>query len=311
MRRWKIVTLLMLGVLWMLACEEQARKAADETVLDSPVAGVWYLQAVSEGQPIAGDMEVRFEFKADGAALYERRTDGPEAIPGEPERFDLRYNLTGDLITIDSNSEDPGVPRVTGKIEVEEDGQTLRIKTHSDERWVLTREARPGGELEAARQVEQLTSRADPMLVRVQHVAYAVGRYEQSFGDRPGGLLDLVGAGLVSPELLTASGRASDLPSRYGRMTDEERSAWFDGNSAFALVGTTLTDRDRPRVVVTTVPSNNRVQVIVGMSNGSVHNKTVKQAAELVQRQGGLLPGRWPEAGWSADTAAGLEPLSD
>ena len=307
MRRWKLVTVLVLGVLYMLACEEQARKQAEETAFDSPVAGVWYLQAVGEGRPIAGDMDVRFEFKADGAAAYERSSEGPE----EPERFDLRYNLTGNLITIDSNSEDPAVPRVTGKIDVEEDGQTLHIRTHSDEKWVLTRQSRPGGELEAARQVEQLQSRADPMLVRVQHLAYAVGRYDQSFGVRPQGLLDLVRAGLVSPEMLTESGQAGDLPSRFGRMTDEQRSAWFAGNSAFALIGTTQADGDRASVVVTTVPRNNRTPVIVGMSNGSVHNKTVKQAVELVQRQGGELPERWPEAGWSADASAGLEPLSD
>lgn len=307
MRRWKLVTVLVLGVLWMLACEEQSRKQAAGKAFDSPVAGVWYLQAVSEGQPIAWDMQVRFEFMAEGAAVYERRSEGPE----EPERYDLRYNLTGDLITIDSNSEDPGVPRVTGKIAVEADGQTLLIQTHSDEKWVLTRKARPGGELEAARQVEQLQSRADPMLVRVQHVAYAVGRYEQSFGERPGGLLDLVGAGLVSSEMLTASGLASGLPARYGRMTYQERAGWLAGNSPIALVGTTQADHDRPRVVVTTVPGDSRSPVIVGMSNGSVHNKTVKQVVELVQRQGGVLPGRWPEAGWSAEAAAGLDPLSD
>ena len=307
MRRWKLVTVLVLGVLWMLACEEQKRKQAADAAFDSPVAGVWYLQAVGQAQPIAGDVDVRFEFKADGAAVYERSSEGPE----EPVRFDLRYNLTGDLITIDSNSDDPGVPRVTGKIKLEKDGQTLRIQTHSDEKWVLTRKARPGGALEAARQMDQLQSKADPVLVRVQHVAYAVGRYEQRFGEYPEGLLALVDAGLVSPGLLTATGRADDLPARYGRMTDEERSAWLTGNSAFALVDTTAADRDRPRVVVTTVPRNLRDQVVVGMSNGSVHNKTVKQAADLVQRQGGALPGRWPEAGWSVDAAAGLEPLSD
>ncbi|MBX2850906.1 MAG: hypothetical protein KTR15_04070, partial [Phycisphaeraceae bacterium] len=89
------------------------------------------------------------------------------------------------------------------------------------------------------------------------------------------------------------------------------RRAWFAGNSAFALIGASQADGDRPRVVVTTVPGDNRAVVIVGMSNGSVHNKTVEQAAEQVQRQGGVLPGRWPEAGWSSDAAAGLEPLSD
>ncbi len=307
MRRWKLVTILVLGVLWMLACEEQARKAADAQKDDSPMAGVWYLQAVGEGQPIAGDLDVRFEFKAQGAATYERVTQGPE----EPVRFDLRYNLADDIISIDSNNEDPGVPRITGKVDLSEDGQTLNIQTHSDERWVLTRAARPGGELEAARQVDQLQSRADPMLVRVQHVAYAVGRYKQRFGDQPGQLLDLVEAGLVSPEWLTVSGKPADLPARYPRMTAQERAGWIEGNSVFALVGNDAADSGRPSVVVMSLPESNRAQVIVGMSNGSVHFRTVKQAADQVQRQGGELPGRWPSRGLSADAAAGVEALGD
>lgn len=308
MRRWKLVTVLVLGVLWMLACEEQARKAATEPKADATVAGVWYLQAVSEGQPIAGDVDVRFEFKAQGAASYERSTEGPEA----PERYDLRYTLSGDLITIDSNSEDPGVPRVTGKVELDEDGQTLRIKTHSDERWVLTRQARPGGALEAARQGEQLQSKADPVLVRVQHLAYAVGRYQQSFGKTPDGLIDLVDAGLVSPAMLTASGQEADLPGRYARMTDQERANWLSGASVLALVGASGGHESaKSRVVVTTLPANQKSMVVVGLSNGSVHNKTVKQAAQMVVRQGGVLPDGWPGSGWSEDAAAGLEPLSD
>ncbi|MFK7788671.1 MAG: hypothetical protein AB8C95_04130, partial [Phycisphaeraceae bacterium] len=118
MRRWKLVTLLVLGVLWMLACEEQVRKSADEVEDDSPMAGVWYLQAVAADRPIAGDVDVSFEFKAQGAAAYERVTNGPE----EPERFDLRYNLADRIISIDSNNEDPGVPRITGKVELSDDG---------------------------------------------------------------------------------------------------------------------------------------------------------------------------------------------
>lgn len=308
MRRWKLVTVLVLGVLWMLACEEQARKAATQAEADTPVAGVWYLQAVGESQPIAGGVDVRFEFKGDGAAAYERSTDGPE----EPERFDLRYNLSGNLITIDSNSEDPGVPRMTGKIELEEDGQTLHIRTHSDEKWVLTREARPGGALEAARQVDQLQSKADPVLVRVQHLAYAVGRYQQSFGKAPGGLIDLVDAGLVSPTMLTETGRAEDLPGRYERMTDQERAGWVEGLGVFALVGVSGDhEAGKSRVVVTTVPRSQKSVVVVGLSNGSVHNKTAQKAAELLRRQGAELPSGWPGQAWSADAAAGLEPLSD
>ncbi|MFK7789542.1 MAG: hypothetical protein AB8C95_08655, partial [Phycisphaeraceae bacterium] len=192
-----------------------------------------------------------------------------------------------------------------------DDGQTLHIQTHSDERWVLTREARPGGALEAARQIDQLQSKADPMLVRVQHIAYAVGRYEQSFGARPSGLLDLVDAGLVSPEWLTESGRASDLPARYPRMTAQERAGWVAGNAAFALIDSEKQKDDRPTMVVTTLPNSNRSQVVVGMSNGSVHFKTVRRAAEQVARQGGTLPERWPSPGLSLDAAAGVEALSD
>lgn len=307
MRRWKLVTVLVLGVLWMLACEEQVRKAADAEQDDSPMAGVWYLQAVAADRPIAGDVDVRFEFKAEGAAAYERLTDGPE----EPEVFDLRYNLIDNIISIDSNDDHPGVPRITGKVDLSDDGQTLYIQTHSDERWVLTRDARPGGELEAARRMDQLQSKADPMLVRVQRIAYAVGRYEQSFGDRPERLLDLVDAGLIDVAWLTASGLASDLPARYPRMTAQERAGWVAGNAAFALIGCEGIEGDRPSVVVTTLPESNRSKVIVGMSNGAVQNKTVKRAAEEVTRQGGVLPERWPSAGLSPDAAAGVEVLGD
>ena len=317
MRRWKLVTVLVLGVLWMLACEEQARKAAEEAKDDSPVAGVWYLQAVGEASPVAGDVDVRFEFLGDGAAVYERSTQG-SAVPGggplgpeEPVRFDMRYNLSGGIISIDSNSEDPGVPRITGRIELVDDGQTLEIQTHSDERWVLTRQARPGGAIEAARQVEPVRSKADPMLVRVQHVAYAVSRYEQRFSEKPDRLLDLVDAGLVSPAMLTASGSADDLPARYPRMTNDEKSAWLTAHSAFALIGGSPAQSDKLRVVVTSLPKGNRDTVIVGLSNGAVHSKTAGQATELVQRQGGELPGRWPRPGLSVEAAAGLRPLSD
>lgn len=307
MRRWKLVTVLVLGVLYMLACEEQKRKAAEAAADDSPVAGVWYLQAVGEGRPIAGDVDVRFEFLAQGAAVYERSSEGPE----EPLRFDLRYNVSGEIISIDSNDADPRIPRITGEIELGEDGQTLHIQTHSDEQWVLTRQARPGGALESARDSEQLQSKADPVLVRVQHIAYAVGRYEQRIGQTPERLMDLVDAGLVSAALLTESGLADSLPARYPRMTEEERSAWFAGNSAFALVGGGDAAAKRMRVVVTTLPAGNDDRVVVGMSNGSVHNKSVKQVAGLLSKQGSALPERWPALGLSADAAAGLEPLGD
>ena len=317
MRRWKLVTVLVLGVLWMLACEEQARTSVEGPADDSPVAGVWYLQSVGEAKPVAGDVDIRFEFLGDGAAFYERSTQG-SGVPGGgplgpegPVRFDMRYNLSGEIISIDSNSDDPGVPRITGRIELADDGQTLEIQTHNDERWVMTRLARPGGAIEAARQVEQLQSRADPMLVRVQHLAYAVGRYEQRFGELPGGLLDLVDAGLVSPGMLTASGSEEDLPARYSRMTDTEKSAWLGGHSVFALVEASSAEGNGPRVVVTSLPRGNRDTVTVGLSNGSVHRKTAEQAAKLMHQQGGELPGRWPSPGLSADAAAGVQPLSD
>jgi hypothetical protein len=307
MRRWKLVVVLVLGVLYMLACQEQAKKQAAEAKVNSPVAGVWYLQAVSADRPIAGDVDVRFEFGAHGAATYERRTDGPE----EPMLFDLRYNVSESIISIDSNSEDPGIPRITGKISLADDGQTLRIKTHSDEQWVLTREARPGGALESARQSDQIESKADPMLVRVQHLAYAVARYEQVFGDRPSQLMDLVDAGLVSVERLTPSGTAEELPQRYPRMTAAERSNWLSAHSAFALVDAEGVREGRSRVVVTSLPRDNRSPVVLGMHNGAVQNKTPTQAARQIASQGGSLPERWPSSGLSADAAAGVEPLSD
>ena len=137
MRRWKLVVVLVLGVLYMLACQEQARKQAAQAEADSPVAGVWYLQTMGEGEAMEPGVDVSFDFRGQGAAVYERRPSWPD----QPVRFDLRYNLTGDIISIDSNEIDPAIPRLTGQIELSEDGGTLEILTHAEDRWVLTREA--------------------------------------------------------------------------------------------------------------------------------------------------------------------------
>ena len=137
MRRWKLVVVLVLGVLYMLACQEQARKQAAEADVDSLVAGVWYLESVGDGHEMEPGVDVSFDFKANGAAVYELRPSWPD----QPMRFDLRYNLTGDIISIDSNELDPTIPRITGQIEVSEDGGRLEILTHSEQLWVLTREA--------------------------------------------------------------------------------------------------------------------------------------------------------------------------
>lgn len=138
MRRWKLVVVLVLGVLYMLACEEQKRKQAVEAeTADSPVAGVWYLDTKGDGREMEPGVDVSFDFRAQGSAVYERRPSWPD----QPVRFDLRYNLAGDIISIDSNELDPAIPRITGQIELSEDGQRLEILTHSEQRWVLTREA--------------------------------------------------------------------------------------------------------------------------------------------------------------------------
>ncbi|MEM6258883.1 MAG: hypothetical protein AAGI37_11275 [Planctomycetota bacterium] len=306
MRRWKLVTVLALGVLWMLACEERAERSAEVAVgADSPVAGVWYLQSEGEGRPVAGDVDVRFAFLAQGLATYERSKGGPEG----PLAFELRYNLLDQIISIDSNSDDPAVPRITGRIDLSGDGETLRIRTHSDAVWVLTRDARPGGDLEAARAAVE--SDADPMLIRVQHLVYAVGRYRQTFGAPPGHLSDLVDAGLVSAAALNASGHADALPARYPRMTSQERANWLDGHSAFVLLGQAAGDAHTEHVWVSTLPADHKAVVIVGMSTGAVYEKSGKEAAALILQQEGSLPERWPGLGWSEDAAAGLEPLSD
>ncbi|MEM9348452.1 MAG: hypothetical protein AAGB26_17830 [Planctomycetota bacterium] len=306
MRRWKLVTVLVLGVLWLLACEQRAERSVEGVVeADSPVAGVWYLQSEGEGRPVAGDLDVRFEFLGQGRATYERSQGGPEG----PMAFELRYNLLDQIISIDSNRDDPAVPRLTGRIDVSDDGKTLRIRTHSDAVWVLTRDARPGGELEAARAVVE--SDADPMLIRVQHLAYAVSRYRQTFGTEPGHLSDLVDAGLVSTAALTETGQRDELPARYPRMTAKERANWLDGHSAFVLLGRPSGDTEAEHVVVATLPADHKAAVIIGMSSGAVYETPGKEAAALILQQEGSLPERWPGLGWSEDAATGLEPLSD
>jgi len=309
MRRWKIICLLTAGVLYLLACDQQAEQTPIELVDDAPVLGVWYLQAVGDEQPIAIDTTIRFEFNADGRATYQRSADGPD----DPIRYSLAYNLTGSIISIDSQADDetPGIPRITGMIELQDEGKTLRISTHTDETWVLTRDQRPGGELEEARRFDPPTARINPMLPRVQQLAYAVNQYVADHDQKPTHIMDLISAGLVTPQSLTASGRPSDLPARFDRMTDQERRNWIAGNSVFEFFFDYAGTGQASSVVVTTLPDNGESTVVIGMANGAVHQKTAMQVARLLQLQLGALPQRWPDSAWSREATAGLEPLSD
>ena len=307
MRRWKVIACLTLGAMYLLACDQQADRPPIELVNDAPTQGVWYLQAVGEQQPIAIDTTVRFEFGDDGTASYERTVVGSQ----EPQTHELVYNLTGEIISIDSNSEEPGVPRITGMIELSEDGKTLIISTHTNERWLLTRDAKPGGDVEAARDMKQVKAKADPMLARVQYLAYASSSYVEEHKAMPARWIDLVSTGLISPESLIESGKASDLPERYSRMTEAERAAWLDANSAFLLFGRFAGSGQSSSVVVSTLPENGKAMVVVGMANGAVHQKRAKDAAQLLQFQEGALPDRWPNSAWSREATVGLEPLSD
>ena len=307
MKRWKVICVMTAGVLYLLACEEQAKQAPIELNDRSPVSGVWYLQAVGQAQPVAIDVTVSFDFAEQGAAAYERTIAGVE----ESEQHALVYNLSGEIISIDSNSEDPGIPRITGRIELDDDGQTLRILTHSDEQWLLTREALPGGEIEAAREIRPVKARVDPTLIRVQQLAYACGSYADRHGASPEHLLDLVDAGFVTAAALTPTGHAAELSPRYERMTRDERRGWLDGHSAFVLFGTHASSADASSIVVSTLPKNGMSKVFIGRANGAVQQKPAIEVARLLQKQEGALPDRWPGSAWTPEAAAGLEPLSD
>jgi len=307
MKRWKVICVLTGGVLYLLACDNQADRAPIELVDASPVSGVWYLQAVGQGQPVAIDVSVSFDFGEQGIAAYERTIAGVE----EAEQHTLVYNVTGEIISIDSNSEDPGVPRITGQFSLKDDGQTLCIATHTDEQWLLTREALPGGEIESARKIHPVRARVDPMLARVQRLAYAYGGYVDRHGKTPEHLLDLVEAGFVAEASLMASGQASDLSPRYDRMTRDERRGWLDGHSAFVLFGRHAGTEQASSIVVATLPENGKSKVVVGMANGAVHQKPAKEVARLLQDQEGTLPDRWPDSAWTHEATVGLEPLSD
>ncbi len=290
----------------LLACGQQADQEPIELVDDAPVLGVWFLQAAGD-KPVAIDSTIRFEFKPHGSASYERTAGGPE----EPDHYELTYNLTGDIISIVGESDAPGTPRLTGRIELEDNGQTLRINTHTDEDWLLTRAEKPGGAVEDARRVQQSGNRADPRLVRVQRLAYACSAYATRQGGPPEHIFDLIDAGLIKPEDVLASGKAADVPARFERMTEPEQRGWLEANSAYVFFFRYAGTGQASSVVVSTLPENGKSQVVVGMANGAVFIKPAKQAAQLLQFQIGELPDRWPDSAWSREAAVGLEPLSD
>jgi hypothetical protein len=306
MRRFLFTTGLAITSIYTLGCEQQADQEPIEIVDDSPVLGVWYLQAAGE-RPVAIDSTIRFEFKPHGEALYRHATAGP----GDPETYQLTYNLTGQIISIDGDADAPGVPRITGQIEFEDDAKTLRITTHTDEDWLLTRAKMPGGDIEQARNSKQQQSKADPRLARVQRLAYLCNDYVAKQGQAPEHALDLIDQGLVTPESLLPSGEAKDLPARFQRMSDAEKRRWLDANSAFVFFFDYAGTGQVSSVVVTTLPDNGKSKVVVGMANGAVYLKPPKEAAKLLQFQTGELPERWPDSAWSRDATAGLEPLSD
>lgn len=306
MRRWLLTAGLAIGSISTLACEKQAEQKPVEIVDDTPVLGVWYLQAAGD-RPVAIDSTIRFEFRPQGEALYQHSTAGPE----DPETYELTYNLTGQIISIDGDADDPGVPRITGQIELEDDAKTLRITTHTDEDWLLTRAKNPGGDVGQARKSPQQQSKADPRLARVQRLAYLCNDYVAKHGETPKHALDLIADGLVAPEQLLPGGEAKDLPARYQRMSDTERKRWLDANSAFVFYFDYAGTGQASSVVVTTLPDNGKSKVVVGMANGAVYLKPAKEAAKLLRFQTGKLPERWPDSAWSRESTAGLEPLSD
>ena len=306
MRRWLFTAGLAIGTAFLFGCEQQAEQKPIELVDDSPVLGVWYLQAAGD-RPVAIDSTIRFEFKPNGEAVYEHTTGGPE----EPELFNLTYNLAGPIISIDGQGEEPGVPRLTGKIDLQDKGQTLLINTHADEDWLLTREKNPGGAVEQARRFKQVQSKADPRLARVQRLAYVSSDYATQHGEKPKHALDLIKAGLIEPESLLASGDRKDLPARFERMTEAEQMRWLDANSAFVFFFDYAGTGQSSSVVVSTLPENGKSKVVIGMANGAVFLKPAKEAAQLLQFQSGGLPPRWPDSAWSRKATAGLEPLSD
>lgn len=306
MRHWLLTAGLAIGPVFLFGCEKQAEQKAIELVDDSPVLGVWFLQSAGE-RPVAIDSTIRFEFKPHGQAIYERTTGGPE----EPDRYELTYNLTGAIISIDGDSEEPGVPRFTGKIEFDNDGNTLRISTHTDEDWLLTRAKLPGGALEDARRMPQNVDRTDPRMTNVQRLAYACSTFVGKEKRTPNDIMDLVTAGLVRPEDLLASGKVEDLPARFDRMTPQQQGDWLKTHGDYLFFFRYAGTGQASSVVVTTVPLNSQSTVFVGMANGAVYLKPAREATQLLQFQLGKLPERWPESERTRDATAGLEPLSD
>lgn len=320
MRHCLFFSCLTLGVFSVLGCEEQAQTQPTQVTYESPMLGVWVMQ--SPNHVISGQAtNIRFEFKPQGAGVYEYTPAGAT----DPQRHGLTYNLVGDILSIDSDSNAPDAPRLTGKIAFDPENSTLQITTHTGEQWVLLRDdpSSPAEEpaadsppqdaaaADASSTDPQAAAPADPMVPRVQQLVEACNRYVLLTGTPPELAIDLVLEGLIQPEHLIASGDASDLPARYGRMTEQGRADWLESNGAFTFFFSYAGTDQASSVVVTTLPSNADSKVVIGMADGSVHHKPAIETAQLLQFQLGELPSRWPSKILPAGAFAGVETHTD
>jgi|GEM_PF-2402698 len=295
-----------------LGCEQKSSTAPIHMVDRSPILGAWYMQQ-NEGDsaPTAGD--VSFEFKPFGCGTYERSARGDQ--PGT--QCELVYNLADDIISITGPADVSDAPRITGQIELAEDKRTLRITTHTGEHWLLSRDHKhkahvvtnsaPDQSSEAPVQVAAV----DPEVAHMQQLILACNLYVEQQGNKPSHVVDLLNAGLVTPEQLTASGDRSDLPRRFDRMTDTERKQWFDANGAYVFFLEYAGTRQSSSVLVAAIPKGGDTQVMIGMADGAAHLRPVDKASQLIELQMGELPTRWPAGVARRSIFADVMPIGD
>lgn len=296
MRHGLLALALMGGALCVAGCEQQAAKHGAQAVDDSPVLGTWALESAG-GTTLADQGTPRLAFLPHGRGYFERQAHGS----AEPERYDLTYSLSENMISIHSEGEAQDLPRLVGKVTIGEQGDTLRITTHADEQWLLVR-----AETGNAAEPNQKQNQAADEVQRVSFLLDACTQYLATQGRKPERVMDLVNAGLVSADQLTRPGIAP-LPGGFSQMNQWEQAAWLKYNAGYVFFFDYAGTDQASSVVVATLPGEAEGDVVVGMADGTVYIKGKPEVEMLLDLQLGRLPDRWPGDAQAGGIASGLD----
>lgn len=303
MRDRQVLLWLLFGVTVVVGCAEQGGGQPVVLVDRSPVAGTWYLQLRGD-RPVANDVTERFDFSDGGVAAYERSAGGEASSA----RYTLTYNVSGDILSLSGDDDAPDAPRLTGRIELDDESGRLRIYTHTGEMWLLTRDEQADALVRQARRSGEVQPDIDPRLAPVKRLVEACNQYVKRRGGKPGHVMDLVDSGLVKPEQVFTFDVRPGLSSRYTQMTAQDRRDWLDANCAYLFMFEYAGTGQASSIVVCTLPADAGGEVVIGMADGGVYLKRGGEVSQLLAFQLGELPPRWPG---SAGPVAGAEPASD